>query len=196
MLVCALAVVPMIFASGAKNMWVAVALIGIAAAAHQGWSANMFTFASDTFPKQAVGSVVGLGGMAGAVGGMLIAKLTAYLLEMTQSYASVFLLAGTAPVALVIIRAVAASRARMMGRVRVPGPRAVIAPSAVSLLIPTRRARAPPRPLPPHARSAVARSSATPNCSAGPCRRSRRRRPGLDACASSISRRISARSSS
>jgi MFS transporter, ACS family, hexuronate transporter len=94
MLVCALAVVPMIFASGAKNMWVAVALIGIAAAAHQGWSANMFTMASDMFPRKAVGSVVGFGGMAGAVGGMLIAKLTGYILQATGSYVPVFLIAA------------------------------------------------------------------------------------------------------
>ena len=81
MLVCALAVLPMVFASGAKDLWVAVALIGLAAAAHQGWSANLFTLVSDMFPRQAVGSVVGLGGMAGAIGGMLIAKLTGYILE-------------------------------------------------------------------------------------------------------------------
>ena len=61
MLICALAVVPMVFASGARNMWVAVALISIAAAAHQGWSANLFTTASDMFPRKAVGSVVGPG---------------------------------------------------------------------------------------------------------------------------------------
>jgi MFS transporter, ACS family, hexuronate transporter len=96
MLVCAAAVLPMMFASGAKELWVAVALISIAAAAHQGWSANLFTLVSDTFPRQAVGSVVGLGGMAGAVGGMLIAKLTGYLLQMTGSYVPVFLIAAFA----------------------------------------------------------------------------------------------------
>jgi MFS transporter, ACS family, hexuronate transporter len=94
MLICALAVVPMVFASGAKNMWVAVALISIAAAAHQGWSANLFTTASDMFPRKAVGSVVGLGGMAGAVGGMLIAKLTGYVLQATGSYLPVFFIAA------------------------------------------------------------------------------------------------------
>jgi MFS transporter, ACS family, hexuronate transporter len=94
MLICAVAVVPMVFASGAKNMWVAVALISIAAAAHQGWSANLFTTASDMFPRKAVGSVVGLGGMAGAVGGMLIAKLTGYILQATGSYLPVFFIAA------------------------------------------------------------------------------------------------------
>ena len=96
MFVCAVAVVPMMFASGARELWVAVGLISVAAAAHQGWSANLFTLVSDTFPRQAVGSVVGLGGMAGAIGGMLIAKLTGYLLQMTGSYVPVFLLASFA----------------------------------------------------------------------------------------------------
>ena len=96
MLVCAVAVLPMMFASGAKDLWVAVALISLAASAHQGWSANLFTLVSDTFPRQAVGSVVGLGGMAGAIGGMLIAKLTGYLLQVTGSYVPVFLIAAFA----------------------------------------------------------------------------------------------------
>ena len=104
MLICASAVLPMVFASGAKNVWVAVALVSIAAAAHQGWSANLFTTASDMFPRKAVGSVVGLGGMAGAVGGMLIAKLTGYILQATGSYLSVFFIAAfTYLVALLII---------------------------------------------------------------------------------------------
>ena len=96
MLACAIAVVPMVFASGASNLWVAVALVSLAAAAHQGWSANLFTTASDMFPRKAVGSVVGLGGMAGAVGGMLIAKLTGYLLQATGSYLPVFFIAAFA----------------------------------------------------------------------------------------------------
>src|SRR3954464_12739728 len=104
MLACALSVVPMVFASGAKDLWVAVALISVAAAAHQGWSANLYTLVSDMFPKQAVGSVVGFGGMAGAVGGMLIAKLTGYILQATGSYVPVFLIAAFAyVVALAII---------------------------------------------------------------------------------------------
>src|SRR4029079_10685153 len=68
MLVCAMLVTPIVFAAETSNLWVAVILIGLAAAAHQGWSANIFTIASDTFPRHALGSVVGLGGMAGAVG--------------------------------------------------------------------------------------------------------------------------------
>jgi ACS family hexuronate transporter-like MFS transporter len=93
--VCAACVVPIVLASGTSNLWFAVALISLAAAAHQGWSANVYTLVSDTFPKQAVGSVIGFGGMLGAVGGMLIAKLTAYILEMTGSYVVVFLIAGS-----------------------------------------------------------------------------------------------------
>jgi ACS family hexuronate transporter-like MFS transporter len=104
MLVCALAVLPMVFASGAKDLWVAVALISVAAAAHQGWSANLFTLVSDMFPKQAIGSVVGFGGMAGAVGGMLIAKVTGYILNATGSYVPIFLMAAFAyVVALAVI---------------------------------------------------------------------------------------------
>jgi len=96
MLVCAIAVVPIVFATRVQSMWAAVALISLATAAHQGWSANCFTLASDMFPRQAVGSVVGLGGMAGAVGGMLIAKVVGYVLQMTGSYTTVLMIAGTA----------------------------------------------------------------------------------------------------
>jgi len=95
MLVFALAVVPIIFASRTDNLWVATLLVALAAAAHQGWSANLFTLASDTFPRHAVGTVVGFGGMAGAVGGMLIAKLTGFILQTTGSYLPVFLIAGS-----------------------------------------------------------------------------------------------------
>ncbi|MGH9385341.1 MAG: MFS transporter [Vicinamibacterales bacterium] len=95
MLVSALAVVPIVLASRADNLWLAVGLVALAAAAHQGWSANLFTLSSDMFPRHAVATVVGFGGMAGAVGGMLIAKLTGYLLETTGSYLPVFLIAGT-----------------------------------------------------------------------------------------------------
>jgi ACS family hexuronate transporter-like MFS transporter len=95
MLVCAAAVVPIVVASRVESMWSAVALISLAAAAHQGWSANVYTLVSDTFPRQAVGSVIGFGGMCGAVGGMLIAKVTGYLLQTTGSYLPVFVIAGT-----------------------------------------------------------------------------------------------------
>ncbi|MET0752750.1 MAG: MFS transporter [Pyrinomonadaceae bacterium] len=109
MLICALAVIPIVFASMTDNLWVAVLLIGLAAAAHQGWSANIFTTASDMFPRQAVGSVVGIGGMAGSIGGMLIASTVGLILQYTNnSYFSVFIIAGSAYlVALLIIHLLA-----------------------------------------------------------------------------------------
>jgi len=96
MLICALAVVPIVFASITSSLWLAVILIGIAAAAHQGWSANIFTISSDMFPKQAVGSVVGIGGMLGAIGGMIIAPLVGYILQTTGSYLPIFIIAASA----------------------------------------------------------------------------------------------------
>ena len=96
MLVCALAVTPIMLAARTGNAWVAVGLIALAAGAHQGWSANIYTLASDMFPRAAVGSVVGFGTLAGTVGGMLIAKMVGYILQSTGSYVPVFVLAGTA----------------------------------------------------------------------------------------------------
>ena len=85
MALCACCVLPMVFAPHTKNLWMTVALISLAAAAHQGWSANLFTLVSDTFPRRAVGSVVGLGGMAGAIGGMLAAKGVGHVLAWTKN---------------------------------------------------------------------------------------------------------------
>ncbi len=96
MLLCALCVVPMMFALHIQSTWTAVLVIALAAAAHQGFSANLFTLTSDMFPAQAVGSVVGMGGMAGAIGGMLIAKIVGYTLQWTGSYMIPFLMAGLA----------------------------------------------------------------------------------------------------
>jgi MFS transporter, ACS family, hexuronate transporter len=108
MLVCALAVIPIVIASITSNLWLAVILIGIAAAAHQGWSANIFTIASDMFPKQAVGSVVGIGGMFGAIGGMCISPLVGYVLQTTGSYVPIFIIAAsTYLVALLVIHLLA-----------------------------------------------------------------------------------------
>jgi ACS family hexuronate transporter-like MFS transporter len=95
MLVCALTVTPIVFAANASRMWVAVLLVGMATASHQGWSANIFTLASDLFPKRAVGSVVGIGGFGGAVGGMVIATFTGFVLQFTHSYLPMFVIAGT-----------------------------------------------------------------------------------------------------
>ena len=108
MLACALCVMPIVFATQVASLWAAVGLIGLAAAAHQGWSANIFTLASDMFPRRAVGSVVGIGGFGGAVGGMLIATAVGHLLQWTGSYVPVFLLAGAAYLlALLVIQVLA-----------------------------------------------------------------------------------------
>lgn len=96
MLLCALCVIPIVMAAKADNVWVAVALIGLATAAHQGWSANLFTLTSDMFPRHAVASVVGIGGFGGAVGGMLISTFTGWLLHTTGSYVPVFMMAASA----------------------------------------------------------------------------------------------------
>ncbi|HVS82012.1 MAG TPA: MFS transporter [Pyrinomonadaceae bacterium] len=105
MLVCALSVTPIVFASNVKNLWVAVGLVGLAAAAHQGWSANIFTMASDMFPRRAVGSVVGIGGMAGAFNGATMAVIVGYILQVTGgNYKIPFFIAGSSYlIALLII---------------------------------------------------------------------------------------------
>src|ERR1022692_1503396 len=97
MLICAVAVTPVIFVDTARaNMWLVVALVGVATAAHQGWSANLYTLASDLFPRGAVGSVVGLGGLGGAVGGMLVAPLVGYWLDWSHgAYGPLFVIAGS-----------------------------------------------------------------------------------------------------
>ena len=96
MLICAIGVIPIIFASMTSNLWLSVLIIGIATAAHQGFSANNFTLASDMFPKQAVASVVGIGGMFGAVGGMFIAKFVGWILDATNgSYFLIFVFAAS-----------------------------------------------------------------------------------------------------
>lgn len=97
MLICAVAVTPIVFASNVKSLWLAVGIIGLAAAAHQGWSCNLFTTTSDMFPRKAVGSVVGIGGMAGALGGATMAVATGVILQVTgQNYTIIFMIAGTA----------------------------------------------------------------------------------------------------
>jgi MFS transporter, ACS family, hexuronate transporter len=96
LLACALAVTPIMTAAQTKNAWLAVFLIAIAAGAHQGWSANLYTLASDMFPRSAVGSVVGFASTIGAIGGMLVAKAVGYILQSTGSYVPVFVMAGLA----------------------------------------------------------------------------------------------------
>jgi ACS family hexuronate transporter-like MFS transporter len=96
LLICALAVVPVVFAAQASNLWVATCLIGLAASAHQGWAANLFTLVSDLFPKQAVASVVGLGGMFGSLSALAFSQSAGYILQTTGSYWTLFVIAGSA----------------------------------------------------------------------------------------------------
>jgi ACS family hexuronate transporter-like MFS transporter len=95
MFACALFVLPVMFAMYIDNLWVAVGVVGLATAAHQGFSANLYTLPSDVFPRRAVGSVVGIGGLAGGVGGMLMAKYTGYFLDYIGSYTPIFIIAGS-----------------------------------------------------------------------------------------------------
>lgn len=84
-------VLPLLFVSGLENMWLAVVLIGLALAGHQSFSSNLLSLPPDMFPKRAVGSVIGLGGFAGGVGGMIMAKSTGLVLEATGgSYTMIF----------------------------------------------------------------------------------------------------------
>jgi len=105
MLVCAIAVTPVVLAVRIHTLWGTVAVISVAVAAHQGWSANLLTLASDMFPKNAVASVVGTGTCAGAIGGALIATFAGFLLQMTHSYVPIFVVAGFAYlIALLVIQ--------------------------------------------------------------------------------------------
>ncbi|MCP3735562.1 MFS transporter [Sphingomonas sp. RP10(2022)] len=103
MLICAFLVMPIFFAQYASNVWLAVAIVGLATAAHQAFSANLYTIPSDMFPRAAVGSVIGIGGTVGAIGGMLMAKFTGYILETTGSYTPIFAVAGSTYLIAVIV---------------------------------------------------------------------------------------------
>lgn len=95
--VCAAAVLPVtLITFTGSNLWLTVTVLSFATAAHQGWSANLYTIVSDTFPRSAVASVIGLGGCGGAIGGMLVAKLIGWWLDFSdKSYGTLFLVAGT-----------------------------------------------------------------------------------------------------
>lgn len=95
MLLCALCVVPIFFAQYVSSLWASVAIISLAAAAHQGWSANLFTLPTDMFPRKAVGSVFGIGGTAGAIGGMLFTLFIGQVLEKSGAYTLIFLVSGS-----------------------------------------------------------------------------------------------------
>ena len=95
LLICAVCVVPVTFAPLVEDMWTAVFLIGLAAAAHQGFSANLYTITSDMFPRSAVGSVIGIGGMAGATGNILMQTASGRIKEATGGYLAMFAAAGS-----------------------------------------------------------------------------------------------------
>jgi len=94
MLICAVAAAPIIFAANIHSVWGAVAIISVAAAAHQGWSANIYTLISDIFPRCAVGSIAGIAGFGGAIGGMSAAPVIGHVLKMNLGYGPVFTIAG------------------------------------------------------------------------------------------------------
>lgn len=96
MLGCALVAVPVAFAPQAPSLWIAVGLIGIACAGHQGFSSNLFAMPADLFPRWGQGSIVGLGGFAGAAGGMLMAKYAGWVLQTVGSYTPIFAFCGVA----------------------------------------------------------------------------------------------------
>jgi ACS family hexuronate transporter-like MFS transporter len=105
MLICAICVIPIVFASMTSSIVVAIALISLATAAHQGWSANLFTTVSDQFPRRAVGSVVGIGGLMGGLGGALLAAKVGFIIN-TGGYVPLFIIAASAYVlALIILQA-------------------------------------------------------------------------------------------
>ena len=104
MLICVLCIAPIFTAPFIHHLWIVVALLGLATAGHQGWSATLFTLPSDMFPKAAVASVTGIGGMAGAFGGVLLLFSAGAIVQKTHSFVSLFILACLAyPLALVII---------------------------------------------------------------------------------------------
>ena len=123
MLIFALSVVPVVLAQelGQFSMWFAILIIGIAASAHQAWSANLFTITSDMFPKKAVASVTGIGGMAGGIGGMVLSELAGRLLDhykllgnIETGYFIMFLICGSASLlAWVVINALAPKMKRV-----------------------------------------------------------------------------------
>ena len=109
MLICALLIVPTMFAPSAGSLWAAIGIVSVAAAAHQGWSANLLTTPSDMFPRKAVASVNGIGGAAGMLGAFLFQRYTGDILEATHgNYAPIFMVLGLAYVtALTIVHFIA-----------------------------------------------------------------------------------------
>jgi ACS family hexuronate transporter-like MFS transporter len=95
MLFCAFFSVPMLIAGSMGSMWASVGILSLAVAGHQGWSANMYTTVSDIFPPRAVGSLTGITAMAGSVGGVLLSLEAGHILQLTGSYNTLFVIAGS-----------------------------------------------------------------------------------------------------
>jgi ACS family hexuronate transporter-like MFS transporter len=95
MLLCACLVVPVFLINYTTSEWAAIGLLSLAAAAHQGWSCNLFTTASDMFPRSEVGSVTSIGALAGAIGGALFMQLAGHVLEFWHSYSLLFIIAAS-----------------------------------------------------------------------------------------------------
>ncbi|MBY5958781.1 MFS transporter [Membranicola marinus] len=94
LLICAVCVVPVILVSQISSFYVAIALISLAAAAHMGWIANVYTVISDLFPQRAIGSVTGLSTMSAVLGGLVYSSVIGYVLEATGSYLLIFVMSG------------------------------------------------------------------------------------------------------
>jgi len=104
MLLAAVCIVPTIFAPSAGSLWMAIAIVSVAAAAHQWWSANLYTLVSDMFPRQLVGTVTGIGGSAGLFAAFFFQRATGSILETTGgNYAPVFAVLGFAYVSALLI---------------------------------------------------------------------------------------------
>jgi ACS family hexuronate transporter-like MFS transporter len=99
----AVCVFPIWFAQDIDSVWGAVLVIGLATAAHQAFSANLYTLPSDMFPRAAVGSVIGIGGTVGALGGMGMALFTGYILDATGSYSVLFAICASAYVVALLV---------------------------------------------------------------------------------------------
>jgi MFS transporter, ACS family, hexuronate transporter len=118
LLVCAMLVLPVLMVDGARQLWLAVLLIGLAAAAHQAFSANVYTLPSDVLPRSAVGSVIGIGGMMGAVGGMLFTQFVGQILQATGSYRILFIIAASVYLIALLVIHILSPKLRRVTQVR------------------------------------------------------------------------------
>ena len=122
MLIAALLIVPTALAPTMTGLWASVLIVGLAAAAHQWWSANIFTLSSDMFPREAVGTVVGIGGFAGAMGGVLFQRVTGAVLQSNgNNYVPIFITCGLAYVSALLVIHLLVPRVQRMDLARLTG---------------------------------------------------------------------------